>query len=115
MNQNSTSSIKVKRSRPWLQAHYEARKKRTVDLVKASVDRLTREKQVVTIEAIKRRGRENDIDGGCNVLCLGCDGMSAAFGVKFQVSTGIGINPLQARLDLAWSSGTRFNFPEHKS
>src|SRR5260221_254001 len=60
MNQNSTSSIKVKRSRPWLQAHYEARKKRTVDLVKASVDRLTREKQVVTIEAICRLSKEID-------------------------------------------------------
>jgi hypothetical protein len=70
---------------------------------------------VVTIEAIKRRGRENDIDGGCNVLCLGCDCMSATFRVKFQVSTGIGINPLQARLDLAWCSRTRLNLPEHES
>ena len=60
MNQNSMSSTEAKRSRPWLQVHYEARKKRTVDLVKASVDRLAREKQTVTIEAICRLSKEID-------------------------------------------------------
>ena len=60
LNQNFTSNTEAKRSRPWLQAHYEARKKRTVDLVKASVDRLAREKQAVTIEAICRLSKEID-------------------------------------------------------
>jgi hypothetical protein len=60
LNQNFTSNTEAKRSRPWLQAHYEARKKRTVDLVKASVDRLAREKQAVTIEAVCRLSKEID-------------------------------------------------------
>lgn len=49
--------------RPWLQAVYEAKRQRTVDLVKAAVDRMVQEHQPVTIEAICRLSRELDPRG----------------------------------------------------
>ena len=63
MRQVSTSSTKTQKSRPWLQAHYESRRKRTAELVKGAVDRLVQEKQAVTIEAICRMSKEIDPQG----------------------------------------------------
>src|SRR5438874_1133906 len=63
MNHGSPLNSEAKSPRPWLQAHYEARRKRTVDLVKAAVDRLKREKQTVTIEAICRLSKDIDPQG----------------------------------------------------
>jgi hypothetical protein len=50
-------------TRPWLKKHHEARRQRTVDIVKATVDRLVQEGQTVTIEAICRRSPEVDPQG----------------------------------------------------
>ena len=63
MNHGSPLNSEAKSPRPWLQVHYEARRKRTVDLVKAAVDRLKREKQAVTIEAICRLSKDLDPQG----------------------------------------------------
>lgn len=63
MNLNSVSKTKTDTPRPWLQTHYEARRQRTVKLVKAAVDRLKREKQAVTIEAICRLSQDIDPQG----------------------------------------------------
>jgi hypothetical protein len=49
--------------KPWLLKHYEARRQRTVRLVKAAVDQLIREKQTVTIEAICHTSLALDPEG----------------------------------------------------
>lgn len=51
-----------KQTRPWLQTHYEAKRQRTIHLVKAAVDQLVREQQTVTIEAICRTSAEVDAE-----------------------------------------------------
>ncbi len=66
MNRISHLSISIptpEQERPWLQAHYAAKRQRTVTLVKATVDRLQWEGQKVTIEAICRLSRELDPNG----------------------------------------------------
>lgn len=52
-----------KQTKPWLLKHYEAKRQRTVRLVKAAVDQLIKEKQTVTIEAICRTSAEIDPEG----------------------------------------------------
>jgi hypothetical protein len=49
-------------TRPWLKTYHEARRQRTVDLVKATVDRLLADGQAVTLEAIVARSREVDLE-----------------------------------------------------
>jgi hypothetical protein len=49
--------------KPWLLKHYEAKRQRTVTLVKASVNQLVKERQTVTIEAICRKSAEIDAEG----------------------------------------------------
>jgi hypothetical protein len=63
MNHDSPSNSEAKTPRPWLRAHHEARRKRTVELVQGAVDRLVLEKQTVTIEAICRMSKEIDPQG----------------------------------------------------
>lgn len=63
MSQNSASNPAPEQRRPWLRAMYEAKRQRTVDLVKATVDRLVEEEEPVTIEAICRLSRELDPKG----------------------------------------------------
>ncbi len=50
-------------TRPWLKTYHEARRQRTVDLVKATVDHLLADGQAVTLEAIATRSRELDPEG----------------------------------------------------
>ncbi len=63
MSQSSPSNTASEMSRPWLKKHHEARRQRTVDIVKATVDRLVREGQTVTIEAICNLSPEVDPQG----------------------------------------------------
>ena len=49
--------------RPWLKNYHEARKQRTIDIVRATVDQLVREERAVTIEAICRLSVEVDPQG----------------------------------------------------
>ncbi len=63
MSQSSPSNSAPETSRPWLKKHHEARRQRTVDIVKATVDRLVREGQTVTIEAICQLSPEVDPQG----------------------------------------------------
>src|SRR5258706_4379342 len=63
MHHNSPSNASTETSRPWLKKHHEARRQRTVAIVKATVDRLVREGQTVTIEAICRLSPEVDPQG----------------------------------------------------
>lgn len=63
MSRDSESNPAPERSRPWLEAYYEARRQRTVALVKAAVDRLVQENQPVTVEAVCRLTRELDPTG----------------------------------------------------
>lgn len=63
MSHPSTSTLTPEQERPWLQAHYAAKRQRTVTLVKAAVDHLQQEGQKVTIEAICRVSRELDSNG----------------------------------------------------
>jgi len=63
MHRNSPSNASTETSRPWLKKHHEARRQRTVDIVKRTVDRLVQEGQTVTIEAICRLSPEVDAQG----------------------------------------------------
>jgi len=66
MNQPSLSNEtnnEPKKAKPWLLKHYEAKRQRTVTLVKAAVDQLVKEKQTVTIEAICRKSVGIDTEG----------------------------------------------------
>jgi hypothetical protein len=49
--------------KPWLLKHYEAKRQRTVKLVKAAVDQLVKEKQTVTLEAICHASLALDPEG----------------------------------------------------
>ena len=49
--------------KPWLLKHYEAKRQRTVKLVKDAVDQLVKEKQTVTIEAICQKSLALDPEG----------------------------------------------------
>lgn len=48
---------------PWLQKHYQEKRKRTIRLVKAAVDQLVKEKQTVTIEVICHTSAQIDEEG----------------------------------------------------
>ncbi len=65
MNQHSplTPTPDGDQTRPWLHALYQARRQRTVTLVKATVDRLVGEGRTVTIEAICQVSRKVDSEG----------------------------------------------------
>lgn len=63
MSHDSESNPAPERSRPWLDAHYEARRQRTLALVKAAVDRLVQERRPVTVEAVCALTRELDPKG----------------------------------------------------
>jgi hypothetical protein len=63
MSDNSGSNPTSEKQRPWLEAHYAARRQRTQTLVKAAVDQLVQANQPVTIEAICRLSRELDPEG----------------------------------------------------
>ena len=63
MNPNLPSNPTPETARPWLQAHYQARRQRTVNLVKATIDRLKEEGLDVTIEAICRVSKDIDPEG----------------------------------------------------
>lgn len=63
MSQNSDLNPGPEHSRPWLQALYQAKRERTVSLVKAAVDRLVQEGQSVTVAAVCRVSRELDPEG----------------------------------------------------
>lgn len=60
MNQHSMSNTPHERARPWLEQHYQATRERTVNLVKAAVDHLVKEKRSVTIEAICQQSQQLD-------------------------------------------------------
>lgn len=49
--------------RPWLKTYHEARKQRTADIVKATIDQLVYEERPVTVEAICQRSVEVDPQG----------------------------------------------------
>ncbi len=63
MNPNSILNPTPERSRPWLLHHYAATRQRTVDLVKLTVDRLIKQGQTVTIEAICKLSQQLDPQG----------------------------------------------------
>src|SRR5260370_7479135 len=59
-----SNAIPQKRAtRPWLKSYHEARRRRTVDLVKATVDHLRADGHAVTLEAIATRSRELNPEG----------------------------------------------------
>jgi hypothetical protein len=59
-----SNTIPQKRAtRPWLKKYHEARRQRTIDLVKATIDRLLADGQTVTLEAICARSPEVDPEG----------------------------------------------------
>jgi hypothetical protein len=53
----------LRKPHPWLQKHYQEKRERTVRLVRASVDQLVKEGQVVTIEAICHVSVQIDAEG----------------------------------------------------
>ena len=60
---STTEPNELKQTRPWLRKHYEEKRQRTLQLVKAAVDQLVHEQQTVTIEAICRKSVEVDAEG----------------------------------------------------
>lgn len=63
MTHPSVSKPEKNTNRPWLKQYHQARRERTVRLVKASVDQLLKEGQTVTLEAICTRSSEVDPEG----------------------------------------------------
>jgi hypothetical protein len=63
MTHPSASNPAQSADRPWLRRYHQARRQQTVDLVKATVDRLLQEGQTVTLEAVCLRSRELDPQG----------------------------------------------------
>src|SRR5260370_15116786 len=59
----SNPPTKPKQERPWLKQYHQARRQRTVDLVKTTIDQLLNDGQTVTLEAICTRSREVDSEG----------------------------------------------------
>jgi hypothetical protein len=62
-NSPSNATPQLTTTRPWLKKYHEARRQRTVDLLKATVDRLLADGQTVTLEAICARSHEVDPEG----------------------------------------------------
>src|SRR5438094_823648 len=60
MTQRSVSNIQASSTRPWLKKVHEAKRQRTFELVKLTVDRLVQEGKIVTIEAICRLSPDLD-------------------------------------------------------
>lgn len=60
MTHPSVSNTQISNTRPWLKKVHEAKRQRTVELVKLTVDRLVQEGKIVTIEAICRLSPELD-------------------------------------------------------
>src|SRR5438270_13877730 len=60
MTQLSVSNTPIRDTRPWLKQVHEAKRQRTVELVKLTGDRLVQEGKIVTIEAICRLSPELD-------------------------------------------------------
>src|SRR5258708_21492061 len=58
----SNATRQMSTTRPWLKTYHEARRQRTVDLVKATVDHLLADGQAVTLETIAARSREVDLE-----------------------------------------------------
>ena len=54
---------------------------------------------------VQRRGRQEDVDGGHDVVRLGRYRMGAAFGIELQVTPRGGVDSLQAGLNLARRAG----------
>src|ERR1017187_8746476 len=50
---------------------------------------------IMRVEAVQRRGRQKDINGGSNELRLGSDGMGATLRVEFNVTARGGVNALK--------------------
>ena len=63
MTQLSTSNPEEKSKRPWLKQYHQARRQKTVELVKTTVDQLLKDGQTVTLEAICTRSCELDPEG----------------------------------------------------
>jgi hypothetical protein len=63
MTHPSVSKPEKNTSRPWLKRYHQARRERTVQLAKATVDQLLKEGQTVTLEAICARSCEVDPQG----------------------------------------------------
>ena len=62
-NPPSNTTPRTRTTRPWLKKHHEARRQRTIHLVKATIDRLLADGQVVTLDAICARSPEVDSEG----------------------------------------------------
>ena len=63
MTHSSVSKPEKNTNRPWLKQYHQARRERTLRLVKATVDQLLKEGQTVTLEAICTRSSEVDSEG----------------------------------------------------
>ena len=70
---------------------------------------------IMRVEAVERRGRQKDINGGSDVLRLGSDGMSATLRVEFHVSARSGVDTLKAGFNLLGRTRGRVNLPEHEA
>lgn len=88
MNQHSPliANADGDQTRPWLHVLYQARRERTVTLVKAAVDRLVGEGKTVTIEAICQVSREVDPEGK-GIKKAGVLGNAEAYAYYQQHST----------------------------
>src|SRR6266699_3506895 len=82
----STPTAESHQARPWLHTLYQARRERTVTLVKAAVDRLVGEGETVTIEAICQASREVDPEGK-GIKKAGVLGNAEAYAYYRQHST----------------------------
>lgn len=87
-------------SRPWLKQHHQATRRRTVTLVKASVDQLLQEGRTVTLEAICTLSRKLD-PVGKGITKTGVLGNAEAHAYYRQHSTsyqrGLGYQRRQGR------------------
>jgi len=86
MTQPSISNTTREHPRPWLEKHYEATRQRTVSFVKAAVDQLVKENQLITIEAICQRSQQLDPQGK-GVKKAGILGNSEAYAYYQRHST----------------------------
>ena len=68
-----------------------------------------------TFIEVQRRGRQEDVDGGHDVVRLGRYGMGAAFGIELQVTRRIGLDSLQAGFNLASYAGGKLQLPKRKA
>ena len=64
---------------------------------------------------IQRSSRQEDVDGGHDVVCLRRYGMGAAFGIELQVTRRISLDTLQAGFYLASYAGSKLQLPKRKA